>query len=103
MLTEKTYCENFTKAVRLIMAEAALDSVKDVSGHIGISYMTLYKIMNGNNKPTVDQIILVCLKGGFSPTWMLLNKGEKKIANALTMQKMANDLAVIKQEVLKWE
>ena len=74
--TKNTYADRFRAGVRQIMAKRNLDSLKEVSEYLGISYMTLYKIMDGTSKPTVDQLVIICKKAGYSANWLLLDKGE---------------------------
>lgn len=99
MLTEKTYHENFIKAIRLLMAEWGLESLKDVAGELGISYMILYKIMTKKSSPTIDQCIIVCLRGGFSANWMFLNKGQRQMNEITTMDKVIRRLANIENKL----
>lgn len=91
-LTEETYRDNFIKGVKIVMANANLDTLKDAAEHLGINYMTLYKIMGRNNFPTVDQCVTLCLKGGFSANWLFLNKGSKEMGEVLTLEKIYRKL-----------
>lgn len=71
---QKTYQENFIEGVRMFMAKNNTDSVKAVASILGITYMTLYKVLDGSNKPTVDQGILLCNKAGYSANWLFLDR-----------------------------
>lgn len=81
-----TYHQNFITAIRQLMADKPeLDSVKAAAAYLGIAYMSIHKIMDGTNRPTADQGIILCNKGGFSANWLFLNKGEEKMADAATL------------------
>ena len=99
MLKERTYQENFIAAVKMVMANEVLDSTKAVAEYLGISYMSLWKVMDGSNKPTVDQGILICKKGGFSANWLFLNVGEIYYKQELELTKLMKELKSIRKDL----
>jgi hypothetical protein len=101
MPPKKSYHDNFIAAVKLIMADQVLDSTKAAAEYLGINYMSMWKIMDGTNKPTVDQGILLCIKGNFSANWMFLSKGEVYYQEALTLTKMSKQLDSIDKLIKK--
>jgi hypothetical protein len=97
MPSKKSYHDNFIVAVKILMANEVLDSNKSAAEFLGISYMSLWKIMDGTNKPTVDQGIVLCIKGNFSANWMFLSKGEVYYQTALELSKVSKKLSSIEQ------
>lgn len=92
----KTYHDRFIEAVRLIKAEHNLSSDKEAATFLGLNYMTLYKIMDGSNKPTVEQSIALCNKCGYSANWLFLNKGERLYEEAIQVKQIVKELKEIK-------
>lgn len=95
---EKTYHQNFIAGVKLLMADQELTSVKEAAGHLGISYMTLYKVMDGTNRPTIEQVILLCEKAGFSADWVL-----GLSVNAFRNRPEKTPLQVLKESLFSFE
>lgn len=92
----KTYHEKFIEAVRFMKAEHNLSSDKDAAVFLDIKYMSLYKILDGSNKPTVEQGISLCNKCGYSANWLFLNKGERLYDETIQMEKVIKELKEIK-------
>lgn len=88
--------ENFKKGVRMYMAEKGIEKLKEAAASLEINYMTLYKIMNSSNKPTIEQCVILCTKANYSANWLLLNRGEPKIKVEATLDKIYNELKALK-------
>lgn len=69
------YHLNFIEGVRMMMASRQLESLKDAAEFLEVPKLSLYKIMDGTNKPTADQGILLCQKGEFQANWLFTNTG----------------------------
>ncbi len=96
---EFTYQENFVRGIKLLMAEEGLKDTKAAADHLGLNYMTLYKIMDGTNKPTVDQGILLCKKAGYSANWMFLNVGEIMLEDEKTLATLFKEIRALKYKL----
>lgn len=71
------YRANFLKGISAYQVDNPdLTDDKAVGEAIGISHLTIYKIRNKVQLPTVEQAINLCKKGGFNANWMLMNKGD---------------------------
>jgi hypothetical protein len=101
MAVKKSYHDNFIAAIKILMANEVLDSTKAAAEYLGISYMSMWKIMDGTNKPTVDQGVVLCKKGGFSANWLFLSKGEMYYKDALNLIKISNRLDFIVESLNK--
>ncbi len=71
--------QNFITGIRHLMADQGLDTVKAAATFLGVKYMSLHKIMDGTNSPTVAQCITLCEKAGYSANWLLLNMGSREL------------------------
>lgn len=92
------YHKNFIKGVKLLMAENEnLPGIKEVADFLEISYMALYKIMDGTNRPTAELGITLCKKAGYSGNWMFLNKGVAKFEDQATLNKILKKILVKSQ------
>jgi selenophosphate synthase len=96
---QRTYQENFIAGIKLLMAEEQLKDIKEAADFLNIKYMTLYKIMDGTNKPTVDQGILLCNKAGYSANWLFLNKGEILMDTEKTLNDLFKDIRDLKSKL----
>lgn len=90
------YAERFRSAVRLVMVDRQLETIKQAAEHLKINYMTLYKIMSNDARPTVDHCIVLMQKGGFSANWLMLDKGEVYYSTEMESSKLAKQIAEIK-------
>lgn len=77
---------NFIKAARMLMLEKDLNTTRELALRLKIPEATMYKLMDGRQSPTAEQVIILCNKGGFSANWMLLGKGEPKLKDEVTMK-----------------
>lgn len=84
----KTYQANFIAGIQHLMAERGIDNLKAAGEHLGIAYMSLYKIMDGTRNPTVEQCTTLCLKAGYSANWLFLNSGEMVLKRQITLEKI---------------
>jgi hypothetical protein len=97
------YKENFIAGIRHLMADhPELDTVKAAAGFLGINYMSLHKIMDGTNSPTIAQCITLCEKAGYNANWLLLNQGEIYYKQEVNMEKLFAELKGIRDEMAKW-
>lgn len=96
-----TYQQRFRAAVRLIMANSGIDSIKDAAQILGLKHLTLYKIMDESNNPTVDQCIAVCDKGGFSANWLFLNRGEVYLKDEADIKALMKEVKSIRTKLFK--
>lgn len=94
----KTYHQNFIAGVKMLMADRELTSLKEAGTLLGISYMSLYKVMDGTNKPTIEQILLLCEKSGFSADWIL-----GLAVNAFRNRPEKTPLQVLKESIFSFE
>jgi predicted transcriptional regulator len=92
------YHQNFIKGVKMIMAVANLDSTKAAAEHIGIPYMAMWKIMDGTNKPTVDNCIKLIKKGKFNANWLFMNTGEIYYKQQISLDNILTELQSIKRK-----
>jgi hypothetical protein len=82
-MTDKKHTEqfhkNFIRAVHQVMADKEeLNTYNLVAEWLDIGKQSLYKIMNGDQFPTIEQGVTLCKKGRFNANWMFLNTGEMK-------------------------
>ncbi len=96
---QKIYQENFIEGVRMFMAMNNTDSVKAVASILGITYMSLYKVMDGSNKPTVEQGIILCNIAGYSANWLFLDKGQIYYSNEMESIKISKELKALKDAI----
>ena len=94
-----TYHSNFIKAARLLMANNNLETIKDISDYTGIAYQSLYKVMDGKNKPTTGQGITLCIKAGINANWLFLNKLPIYYEEEITMNKIAKKLTNLEKKL----
>ena len=93
---QKTYQENFIEGVRMFMVMNNTDSVKAVASILGITYMSLYKVMDSSNKPTVEQGIILCNIAGYSANWLFMNKGQIYYSQELESIKISKELKALR-------
>lgn len=96
---KNTYHDNFIEGVKRLIGSEKLDSVKKAASFLGIKHMTLYKVMDRTNKPTVEHCIILCDKAGYSANWLFLNRGEALIDTEVTMDKMMKEIKALRGEV----
>lgn len=102
--SNSSYQDNFILGMKIFMARENLANVKKAALRIGITYMSLYKIMDKSNKPTAEHGITLCEKAGFSANWMFLNKGQMDYefqANLNTLLKELKNLKGITELKLR--
>lgn len=106
----KTYTPEITKRFLKIMAEAiASDQVKtrmEFAESIGEHQQNLSKMKQGTRAPTLEHIAIACKKYGYSPTWVMLGIGDKKMKggqNSLDERilSLEKDMALIQKELKK--
>ena len=85
---KKSYKDNFIAGVKILMADAQLENYKIAALHIGIAYMSLYKIMDGTRSPTIEQCITLCEKAGYNANWLLMGKGEMYLSKQMTLDEI---------------
>lgn len=95
------YHQNFIKGVKLIMADAGLDNIKETAALIGIPYMAMWKIVDGTNKPSIENCIKLLKVGKFSAQWLLMNEGDIYFEKTLSLHAIAKELATIKKTLTK--
>ncbi len=93
---QKTYHENFIEGVNRLAADQVGISLKAKADMLGMPPMSLYKIMDGSHKPTVEQCIQLCRIGNYSAGWLLLNEGEMTKKDQGTLDKLDKQLKEIK-------
>jgi hypothetical protein len=93
----ETYQDRFIEALFHFMADKGLQDRKDLPEHLDISYMTLIKIIDRSQKPTVQQCVELCMKGGYSANWLFLGIGEMK----MSLQASMNEILVTLRRVHK--
>lgn len=96
---QRTFHENFIAAVKQVQANESLNSMQAAAEFLGIAYMTLYKIMDGSQKPTVEHGIAICKKGGFSANWLFLNKGEIYYNDEVEAEKINKNLKSLRDAI----
>lgn len=85
--------KNYIRGIKQLMADKPeLTTQAAVAEYLGIGDMTLYKIMQSKSAPTVEQGIVLCLKGGFNANWVFLNKGEMSMQLQNTLNEVAKML-----------
>jgi hypothetical protein len=94
----QSYHQNFIKGVRLIMANRNIDSTKAVAEYIGINYMSMWKIMDGTNKPTVENCIKLLKKGKFNANWLFLNIGDINMQQQTEMDSIMSEIKSIRDQ-----
>jgi hypothetical protein len=93
------YHKNFIEGIKLLMASEELINMKEVATFLGIAYMSLWKIMEGNNKPTVEQCVILCTKGKFTANWMFTNKGPKTVTEELNFKLVLNKIEELNKKL----
>lgn len=82
--TGKQYTPAITKRFLLIMDEAIRDGHTEnrttFAKSVGEHQQNLTAMQNGSRSPTLEQIATACKMYGYSPTWLILGTGEKKMA-----------------------
>lgn len=96
---QRTYQDNFIAGVRELQAKNDLDSTQAAAEFLGIAYMTLYKIMDKSQNPTVEHGILLCKKGGYSANWLFLNKGEIYYNDEVEAEKINQNLKSLRDAI----
>lgn len=94
---KSTYPENFRKAVRYWMADNDIGSIRQAAPHLNLTYMALYKILDGTNNPTVEHGITLCLKAGIDANWLFLNTGSMRFEESATLSRLSQEVTEIKQ------
>lgn len=94
---KNTYPENFRKAVRHWMADNDLENVRKAAPLLNLTYMALYKIMDGTNSPTAEHGINLCRLAGFDANWLFLNIGEMYHQQTQSLYIMNRNIKEIKQ------
>ena len=97
----KTVHANFIKAMRLIILDTeSIETEADFARWLGISKQIIYSIREGR-MPTVEQILLLCEKGGFNANWMLRDIGDPRLEDQNDIDKVMKELKSIKAKVAK--
>lgn len=91
----KTYQDRFIEAVIMLQSRFGLPNLKDIAVELDINYMTLYKIMDRSNRPTVDHCVTILVRGGYDANWLFLGKGGKIASENTTLKEIKSSLTRI--------
>lgn len=79
----KEYATDITQRFLLIkdevIREGLVNTAKEFATAIGEHSQNFTKMEKGTRSPTLDQVARACEIYGYSPTWVILNKGSKKL------------------------
>ncbi|MGN6354615.1 MAG: hypothetical protein ACTHLB_14580 [Parafilimonas sp.] len=92
-----TYHKNFIAGVRMLMSEHDLETVKDAAAFLDIPYQAFWKVMDGTNKPSVENCLKLLQKGDYSANWLFLNKGNKHLTEQATLNTIFNAVKKLSQ------
>lgn len=73
-MTSEQYQQNFITAMFRVMAEARMNQ-SEFAAWLGVNRVTIYKIVERQQLPTVAHAIALCEKAGIDANWLFLNKG----------------------------
>jgi hypothetical protein len=78
-----TYTPAITRRFLVIMEETVKEGTCESNGafleSIGEYRQNLYGYLDGSRNPTLEQLATTCTKYGYSPTWVLLGMGDKRM------------------------
>lgn len=80
------------QAVRIVMAEQGIETLKEVAPKVKSSLQTLSAISQKRQYPTVQHGIDLCSRYGFSANWLFLGQGKEKISEQATLEKILSKL-----------
>lgn len=96
--TKKKHTPAITKRFLLIMDETIrsgiCDSESEFLTSVGEHRQNFPKFVDGTRSPTLEQVATTCLKYGYSPTWLILGTGDKKMnsKNQRTLEDRMSEL-----------
>jgi hypothetical protein len=102
---EKKYTPAITKRILLIMEEVikegVCDTVDEFMTSIGEHRTSKSAYEDGSRAPTPEQIAITCAKFGYSPTWVILGIGEKKLnpKNQTPLEDRVSELETVVQSL----
>lgn len=103
MTPEEKYHRNFIRGVRTWMANNEIDSIRGASTQLGMTYMALYKVMDGTNRPKVEHGCNLCQKAGISGEWLFMDRGEMYYDDSLQKASVLAELKAIRRQMAKAE
>ena len=74
MKPTEQYHSNFLKVMERIMYEQGMNQT-EFAAWLGVNRVTVYKISERKQAPTLEQGITLCLRTGIDANWLFLNKG----------------------------
>jgi hypothetical protein len=81
--TKKKYTPAITKRFLVIMDESIKEGLCSTQAEfltsIGEHRQSLPAYLEGTRSPTLEQVATTCTKYGYSPTWLILGTGDKKM------------------------
>lgn len=97
-MIEQSFIENYTKGVKMLIAEKDFGSIKDAAEFLGMKQMTLYKIITGVNRPTAAQGINLCMRTGYSANWLFLDMPPMKQADLTDLSEIKRFMKIIEEK-----
>ena len=85
MSPTEQYHQNFISAMFQIMSFGMNQA--QFAEWLGVNRVTIYKITERKQAPTVEHGITLCKKAGIDANWLFLNKGSLKIVSRSVTQK----------------
>jgi len=79
-LTKQDITERFLLICEEVIREGLCKTKKEFAISIGEHPQNLTLMAKGSRFPTLEQIAKACDLYGYSPTWLILNMGSKKLA-----------------------
>lgn len=79
-LTKQDITERFLLICEEVIREGLCKTKKEFAGAIGEHPQNLTLMAKGSRAPTLEQVAKACDLYGYSPTWLILNIGPKKLA-----------------------
>lgn len=80
--TKKNITERFLLICDEVIREGMCGTKKEFAEAIGEHPQNLTLMAKGSRAPTLEQVAKACDLFGYSPTWLILNIGPKKLSGA---------------------
>jgi hypothetical protein len=98
-LTKKAITKRFLQIIDELIQDGVCDTKKEFAERIGEHPQNLTLMAKGTRAPTLEQVAQTCKLFGYSPTWLILNEGPRKLVDLLRDEGLNNRVDDLETEV----
>lgn len=106
-LTKKAITERFMMICDEVIQAGVCKTRKEFAAAVGEHPQNLTLMDKGTRSPTLEQLARACDLYGYSPTWLILNRGPRKLQEGEKdpieerVESLESDLEALKKHLIK--